>query len=192
MKLDDFNSLNNNSQDKENFLMQFMKELQSNINDFFKNTPHTQSNIVSNDSLYIVRDINDNKLSLVNVDDGEEIDIYIVDSNNNLLENTYEMTEQDFYNLSLGSNVSIQNGKCTIYTGDVQIKSPELAAKLEDMYFCLDQEKNAIFSVSDIRNKKIYLTHIEEGGYFSIPQQAYPDFKIGDLVKKINNKYVLI
>ena len=60
------------------------------------------------------------------------------------------------------------------------------------MYFCLEQEKNAVYSVSDVSDEKIYLSNTKEGGYFSIPKEAYPDFKVGDLVKNVNGKYTLI
>ena len=139
-------------------------------------------------------------MSLINIDDGNEFDIYITDSKDKLEElhtrgifdNIYKMSKEDLYSLNLGSNLTFKNGQFMPYRGNIEIKNSKAAAILEDMYFCLEQEKEAIFSVSDISDGKIYLTNTKEGGYFSIPQSGYPDFKIGDLVKNINEKYTLI
>ena len=48
-----------------------------------------------------------------------------------------------------------------------------------------------MFSVKKIDDDKIYLTNIQEGGYFSISKDKYPDFNVGDTLKKEHGKYIL-
>ena len=172
---------------KDNFFTNFINDLQKIISIFVNNSSKYISNTFLEGSIHVVRDINDNKISLVNSDNGQEVDIYIANSQdainqlnkNGIFNNIYEMSDKDLYNLDLGSNVTFNVNKCVPYHG-------------EDLYFCLEQEKNAIFSVSEISGDKIYLSNTEEGGYFSIPKANHQDFKVGDLVKNVNGKYVLI
>lgn len=201
MNLDDLNlhERNKNTATKDSLIKNLMKELQHTIKNFIKNSS-TISNDISDNSIYVVRDTNDEKLSLVNINEGSDIDIYVTYSEEKIEKlkamgvsnNIYLMSKEDFYNLNLGSNITIKNGICTPYYGEVKIKNSKAAAKLEDLFFCLEQEKEAIYSVADISDCKIYLTNTKEGGYFSIPQEAYPNLKVGDLVKNIDGKYVLI
>ena len=203
MNLDDFNSSLNKSEHQKNndnsFLSSFTEELQSLFNNLVKNLSSVNFNKLD-DSIYVVRDINDTKLSIVNTENGKESDIYIAYSEevkqqlqkDNITNNIYDMSKEDFYSINLGSNIEIKNSNCKPYYGEVKIENAEAAAKLENMYFCLEQEKDAIYSVCDISDNKIYLTNTNEGGYFSIPKEAYPDFKVGDLIKNNNGKYTLI
>lgn len=200
MNIDDFNLSTNKSnlnESSDGLLESFLKELKKIITN---NSSPSISNKLLEDSIYVVRDINDERLSLVNIENGEDFDIYIATSKiqiselnaNGISNNIYEMSEDELYDLNLGSNIIIKNGICMPYYGEIKINNPKAAAKLEDMYFCLEQEKDAQYLVSDISDEKIYLTNTEEGGYFSIPRRKYPDFKIGDLLKNINGKYTII
>ena len=203
MNLDNFNSSLNKSEHAKNnnttFLSSFTEELQNVFNNLIKNLSSINLNKLD-DSIYVVRDINDNKLSIVNIANGEESDIYIAYSQevrqqlqkDNIKSNIYDMSKEDFYSLNLGSNLEIKNSICKPYHDKVKIENAQAIAKLEDMFFCLEQEKDAIFSVCDISDDKIYLTNTNEGGYFSIPKEGYPDFKVGDLIKNNNGKYTLI
>ena len=199
MKLDNFNWLghDNNNQRENTTLANFIKDVQNVVSNFIKNTCN---NNISQDSIYVVRDINDEKISLVNIENGKNFDIYAVTSSKQIedlhskgiVDNIFEISTEDFYSLNLGSNIIIQHGKCKLYPGEINIENPEAKAKLEDMYFCLEQEKDSIYSISEISSEKIYLTDTKEGGYFSIPRDAYPNFKVGDFVKNIDGKYTLI
>lgn len=200
MNLNDFNSslnkLEQEPKNEKNFFSEFLKDFQNLITSFLKNS---QSNNLLQDSIYVIRDINDNKLSVVNIENGEESDLYIVTSKSELEElnskgifdNIYEMPKEDFYSLNLGSNLEIKGQYCTRYYGEIKIENAEAASKLENLYFCLEDEKDAIYSVSSLSDDKIYLTNVKEGGYFSIPKEAYPNFKIGDLLKQVDGKYIL-
>lgn len=200
MKIDDSNFLEHTPNTKDTTFGKIIEDLQNLVSNFLKHSSRTSSNLLSNDNIYVVRDIKDEQLSLINIQNGQEFDIYVVDSKDKIdnlcskeiLDNTYIMSKEDLYGLNLGSNVTIKSGKCIPYNGEIKIENSEAAAKLEDMYFCLEQEKDAIYSVSEISDGKIYLTNTKEGGYFSIPQEAYPDFEIGDLIRNSNGKYTLI
>ena len=202
MKLDDLNSLEHtpNTKDKDGLFTKVLEELQNLVGDFLKHSSSTSCNRLLESSIYVVRDINNEKLSLVDIQSGQDFNIYVVNSKDKIenlhskgiLNNIYTMSKEDLYSLNLGSNITIKDGKCIPYRSEIKIENSEAAAKLEDMYFCLEQEKNAIYSVSEISDEKIYLTDTKEGGHFSIPKEGYPDFKVGDLIKNINGKYTLI
>lgn len=198
MNLNDFNSLNNNNEPKNNFLGNLIDSLQNTLKNFIKNPP--SSSIDLEESICVITDINDEKLSLVNIENGQDLDIYVSYSkdkienlrNQYIADNIFEISKEDLYSLNLGSNIILKNGKCLLYQDDIEITNQEAVAKLEDLYFCLEQEKNAEYLVSNISDGKIYLTNTKEGGYFSILKEAYPDFQIGDIVKNVNGKYILI
>lgn len=198
MNLNDFNSLNNNNEQKNNFLGNLIDSLQNTLKNFIKNPP--SSSIDLEESICVITDINDEKLSLVNIENGQDLDIYVSYSkdkienlrNQYIADNIFEISKEDLYSLNLGSNIILKNGKCLLYQDDIEITNQEAVAKLEDLYFCLEQEKNAEYLVSNISDGKIYLTNTKEGGYFSILKEAYPDFQIGDIVKNVNGKYILI
>lgn len=198
MNLNDFNSLNNNNEPKNNFLGNLIDSLQNTLKNFIKNPP--SSSIDLEESICVITDINDEKLSLVNIENGQDLDIYVSYSkdkienlrNQYIADNIFEISKEDLYSLNLGSNIILKNGKCLLYQDDIEITNQEAVAKLEDLYFCLEQEKNAEYLVSNISDGKIYLTNTKEGGYFSILKEAYPDFQIGDIVKIVNGKYILI
>ena len=198
MNLNNFNSLNNNNEPKNNFLNTLLNTLQDALENFTKNS--NSSTVDLENSICVITDINDEKLSLVNIDTGEDFNIHISSSTNELeqlrnqgvSDNIYEISKEDLYSLNLGSNIILKNGQCYLYQDNIEITNQEALAKLEDLYFCLEQEKNAEYLVSNITDGKIFLTNTKEGGYFSILEEAYPNFKVGDIVKNVNGKYILI
>ena len=83
MKLDDSNSLEHSKghEAKDNILASFMKELQKVVSNFIKSSSLATANGLLEDPIYVVRDINDKKLSLVDINNGEDFDIYAITSN---------------------------------------------------------------------------------------------------------------
>ena len=173
MNIGDFfeRNIKHDSNSKNNFITDFLSVLQNSVENI-------KSRI--DGSVFVVNDINDDKLSVVNIENGEEFDILKL-----------EMSEDDFYSLNLGSGITVENGKYVPFTGELKIENRSVAAKLEDLFLCLEEEKNAVYSVTEICDDKIFLTDTTEGGHFSIPKQKYPDFQVGDLIKNENGKYVL-
>lgn len=198
MNLNNFNSINNNNEPKNNFFNNFINTLQNALENFIKNP--SSSAIDLENSICVITDINDEKLSLVNIYTGEDFNIYISSSidklnqlrNQGISDNIYMISKEDLYSLNLGSNIILKNGQCHLYQDNIEITNKEALSKLENLYFCLEQEQDAEYLVSNISDGKIFLTNTKEGGYFSILEEAYPDFKIGDIVKNVNGKYVLI
>lgn len=177
----DFNSRetnleNNKEEGRENdFISKFIKELGQELQKFINKNDNKE---LVEGTKYVVRDMNDEKASLVNIENGDEIDI-----------NAKLISKED---IDLGSAIIVKDGKYEPYDGEIQIKNKEAYAKLEEMYFNIEQEKGAVYSVSNITEEKIFLTDTKEGGYFSIPRNKYPNFKEGDLVKKEKGKYILV
>ena len=150
-------------------------------------------------NIYVITDIVDEKLTLIDISNGNEFNIHISTSNedterlNNLgiHSNIYMMPKKDFHSLDLSSNLIFKDGNYSIYNNEIIITNSDVSAKLQDMYFCLKQEEGQVYVVDKISDEKVFLTTQDGQGYFYIYQDVYPDFKVGDLVKKQNRKYLL-
>lgn len=189
MDIGHFNFLNNNNTN-DNFITEFLKSLKIAIQSF-SNYNNTQISInLSEDSIYVITDINDKQLSLTDIGNGQETNICVNFAELN--DGDYHISKEDFCILDLGKFLTIKNNSVIPLNNNVKIENESVAAKLEDMFFCLEQEKDAIYSITEISDDKIFLTDTKEGGHFSIPKEIYPDFKTGDLLKKVDGKYILL
>ena len=170
MKLSDFLERNLTNSTKANELVSgFIQELQNHLENSELN--------IEDGSKFVVTDINDNMVSLVDISNGNEI-------------KTSGFSKDVLTDLDLGSNVIFENNRFVLTGERFEITNLEAKAKLDDLYFNLEEE-GSLFSVKKIDRDKIYLTNLEEGGYFSISKEKYPDFKVGDILKKENGKYNL-
>lgn len=146
----------------------------------------------------VVKDRKDERLTLVNIENGEELDIFLAKSEQDIkrlnerysTNHIYRISEEDFYQIDLGESLSLEDGKCNVYHEKIDIKNKDAFQKLEDLYFNLKEEEGQEFTVDKITKDKIFLEG-KEGGYFSIYKKAYPNFKIGNTVKKEDGKYIL-
>lgn len=171
MKLSDFLEKNLINSTKANDLVSgFIKELQNHLE---KNNLN-----IGNGSKFVVSDINDDIVSLIDISNGNEI-------------KTSNFTKDDLNNIDLGSNIIFENNKFVITDEKFEITNLDAKAKLDDLYFNLEDEEGSLFSVKKIDDDKIYLTNTQEGGYFSISKEKYPDFEVGDILRKENGKYTL-
>lgn len=133
---------------------------------------------IGNGSKFVVSDINDDIVSLIDISNGNEI-------------KTSNFTKDDLNNIDLGANIIFENNKFVITDEKFEITNLDAKAKLDDLYFNLEDEEGSLFSVKKIDDDKIYLTNTQEGGYFSISKEKYPEFKVGDILRKENGKYNL-
>ncbi len=171
MKLSDFLERNLNSVNKTNdFVTSFINELQNHL-------ANSELNI-KDGSKFVVTDINGETVSLVDISNGNELKV-----------STFE--KETLNNIDLGSNIIFENNKFILTDEKFEITNLNAKAKLDDLYFNLEDEEGSLFSVKEIKDDKIYLTNTQEGGYFSISKEKYPDFKVGDILKKENGKYIL-
>ena len=172
-------------------MQEFIDQLQEFIN---SNNP-LRNNV--EESICVVKDRNDEKLTVVNISNGEEFDIFVAKSKedkaklhqSNITNNLYQISKEDFYHINLGSNISLKNDQCKLYKEKIKITNKEAFAKLGELYFNLKEEEGQIFIVDKITDEKIYLKG-KEGGYFSLYKQAYPNLKEGDILKKEKGEYV--
>ena len=158
----------------------FMKELAEIFDKESENT-RMKDDIGTQNTIYVVKDINDSNVLLVDTNTGENLDV-------NLSRNV-NISSNDFYSIDLGSNLILKNGKFEKYDGILNIKNDKAKRELEDLYFNLQEEEGQKFIVKDIDEEKIYLSNVIEGGYFSIYKMNYPNIKVGDILKKENNTY---
>lgn len=171
IKLSEFLEKNLTNSNKTNdFVSDFLQELKSHLNKAELN--------IENNSKFVVTDINNNTVSLIDISNGNELE-------------TTDISKEDLNNLDLGSNIIFKDNKFALTNEKFEITNRDVKLKLEDLYFCLEEENNDLFSVQKIDDNKIYLTNLEEGGYFSISSEKYPDFKVNDILKKVDGKYTL-
>ena len=143
-------------------------------------------------------DLENEKITLLNPENGKEEDVYIYTSNETLeklhnqgiYENIYKMNKLDFYNLYSGQKVQLNGDKCELYNGEIDIKSDDAWYKLDDLYGVLRDNENTNFVVQKITDDKIYLTHENGSGSIYTYKELYPDFCVGDIVKRVNGKYI--
>ena len=146
----------------------------------------------------VVYGLENEKITLLNPENGKEENIYIYTSNETLeklhnqgiYENIYKMDKLDFYNLYSGQKVQLNGDKCELYNGEIDIKNDEAWYKLDDLYGVLRDNENTNFIVQKITDDKIYLTHENGSGSIYTYKELYPDFCVGDIVKRVNGKYI--
>lgn len=224
MKLGDFN---NNGLGKDfdfknsfsNFVSNFVNELSSylqNIQDK-KDNKESVSNFnkemqeyyderdgimnttnLEEEKTYVVSDIKDNTINVVDIENGNEIKVYISTDNETLeklnsdgiYDRIYGMDKSEFLNLNLTDNVIMKDEKLYSNSEKIEIQNNLALRLLEDLYMGERETEGKQYEVAEIKGNKIYLTNADgTGGYFSIHKELYPDFEVGDIVKKNNRKY---
>ena len=206
-----------NNKEVNNLLSDFIKELtkalnkneeKSNTNsieEFEKKLNQVKENRqeinnskeISENDICVVYGMKDNKLTLINIENGKEFDIYITISQEDRkkleekdINNICQMNKNDFYNIDLGSKLIVKNNKFEIYNGELNIKDQEAFNKLDEMYSAIKEDENKNFIVKEITDEKIYLTYENGEGNIFIYKELYPELKIGDIVKKQEGKYI--
>lgn len=217
MNLGEFGRNILNNKEVNNLLSDFIKELTKTLNkneeksntnsieEFEKKLNQAKENRqeinrskeISENDICVVYGINDNKLTLINTENGKEFDIYVTTSQEDRkkleekdINNICQMNKNDFYNIDLGSKLIVKNNKFEIYNGELNIKDQEAFSKLDEMYSAIKEDENKNFIVKEITDEKIYLTYENGEGNISIYKELYPEFKIGDIVKKQEGKYI--
>ena len=192
MNLGDLKELGNNNETLENDVANFMEELSNALE-----TKDTDLNLTE-EKTGVVYGYKDEKITLLNIDDGKEFDVHIAiseDVRRALIEqgiqeeNIFMMDKWDFYNIDLGTKIKICNGKCQVYNGEIEIKNQDAKYAIEELNNNIMEDEGENFLVKEIKDNKIYMTYEDGGWYFYTYQELYPDLLEGDKVKKVNGKY---
>lgn len=147
---------------------------------------------------YVVSDIRDNTINVVDIENGNEIKVYISTDNETLeklntkgiYDKIYEMEKSDFLNLNLTDNIIMKDDKLYSNSEKIEIKNNLAWRLLADLYMGEKETEGQRYEVAEVKENKVYLTNVDgTGGYFSIYKELYPDFKVGDIVQKNNRKY---
>ena len=150
--------------------------------------------------IYVISDITDNKLSIVDISNGFETEIYVKTGDENLDVYTndnygpyYTMDELTFMNLNLTDAIQFNNDILSFYKEDFEITNIDAWNLLADLFDLEKISEGQEYEVVEVSDFKIFLTNADgSGGYFSIYRELYPDFTVGDIVKKIDKKYIKI
>ena len=204
MNLDDLKNLGKDlSKNKtfDNMITSFMKEL-SNVLQKSTNAENIiHSNEISNnfeegevDFIYGLRDEN---VILLNPNTGEQKSIYIATSNKEketlnskgIYDNIYEMDKDIFHRLDFGDKLIMRNGNFEIYNDEVEIKDDKTWFLLDDMNGQRKKYDNTNFIVKEEQGEKFLLTHENGKGHIYIYKDIYPDFKVNDIVTRVDGKY---
>ena len=224
MNLGDFNikdlgkNLNSNNS-FSNFVNNFINELSNYLQNFKDKEQNNQSvdsvykemqeyydererimntTNLDEDKTYVVSGIRDNAIKVVDIENGNEIKVYIsTDSetldklnSNGIYDRIYQMDKSEFLNLNLTDNIIIKDDKLYSNSEKIEIKNNLAWRLLSDLYMGERETDGQRYEVVDIKENKVYLTNADgSGGYFSIYKELYPDFEVGDIVQKNNRKY---
>lgn len=147
---------------------------------------------------YVVSGIRDNTVNVVDIENGNEIQVYVATDNETLKKlndsgiynRIYTMGKSEFLNLNLTDNIIMKDNKLYSNSEKIEIKNNLAWRLLSDLYIGEKETEGQRYEVAEIKENKVYLTNADGiGGYFSIHKELYPDFEVGDIVQKNNRKY---
>ena len=168
MELGDFKKLGKNileSDTLNNIVTSFIKEL----SDFLEKSK--TNGIIENNTTNIeegeinfIGDISNERLELLNPNTGEQKNVHIAISeeikqnlnSKGITSDIYEMDKKDFYDLSIGDKVIMNNGKFKEYNQEIDIKDDKIWFVINDIKSSLKKFENLDFTVEKIDNDKIY------------------------------------
>ena len=152
-KLSDSNKTNN-------LVSDFIKDLQNHLENAELN--------IENGSKFVVTDINDDMVSLVNIENGDEL-------------KTSNFRKDDLINLDLGSNVIFKDNKFSLTNEEFEITNLNAKSKLDDLFFNIDEEEGSLFSVKkiDVNN---YISWKE--GYLQFASEP-----LSNILKRLSRYY---
>ena len=204
MNLDDFKNLGKEllkNKTFDNMISSFMNELSHALEKVHK----TQSNISNRENLNNFEDgevnfvygLRDENIVLLNPNTGEQKSIYIATSNKEketlnskgIYDNIYEMDKGTFHKLDFGDKLIMKNGNFEIYNDEVEIKDDKTWFLLDDMNGQRKKYDNTNFIVKEDQGEKFLLTHENGKGHIYIYKDIYPDFKVNDIVTRVDGKY---
>lgn len=147
---------------------------------------------------YVVSGTYDNAIKVVDIENGNEIKIYVSTDNETLkrlnesgiYNRIYTMDKYEFLNLNLTDNIIMKDNKLYSNSEKIEIKNNLAWRLLADLYMGERESEGQRYEVAAIKENKIFLTNADGfGGYFSIHKELYPDFEVGDIVQKNNRQY---
>ena len=137
-------------------------------------------------------------IKVVDIENGNEIKIYVTTDNESLkrLKNEgiynkiYAMDKSAFLNLNLTDNIIMKDNKLYSNSEKIEIKNNLAWRLLSDLYMGEIETEGKQYKVEEIKDNEVYLTNADGTvRYFTIHRELYPDFKVGDTVQKNNRKY---
>jgi len=206
MDFRDLNDLSKNRDEKESISINNTTDTNQSIIDFkakieaIKNNTKELNNsqVLEEGKIYAIQGISNEKLQVVDIKDGYNFDVYISINeetlerlkDNGITNKIYEMSKENFYTLEQGDNITIENGKCVPYEGEIKITNDKAREILDELYFNLKNEEGRNYVVTDIKDEKIYMQDTEYSVEYQVYKEVYPDWKIGDVITRQNGKYI--
>lgn len=137
---------------------------------------------------YVVSGTYDNAIKVVDIENGNEIKVYVSTDNENLkklnsngiFDRIYTMDKSEFLNLNLTDNIIMKDNKLYSNSEKIEIKNNIAWRLFADLYMGERESEGQRYEVAAIKENKIFLTNHKE---------LYPDFEVGDIVQKNNRQY---
>lgn len=177
----------------------FIKELSDSLEKNNKMKANNNNQILNfqEGEINFVYGLHDENVVLLNPDTGEQKSIYIATSNEvkeklnsqGIYNNIYEMDRQTFYDLDFGNKLIMKNCNFEVYNGEVEIKDDKTWFILDDMNGQRKKYDNTNFVVKEDQGEKLLLTHENGKGHIYIYKDVYPDFKVNDILTRVDGKY---
>ena len=157
-------------------------------------------------SIYMIKDINGERIVLINVKDGDKfpIDVYStkyekeMQYESGLYSSMHEMSKEDFEKIFIGGCLIVENGKYIPYNGKYEVGSDNAKKEIEKIHNEIETEAKSrqegdIFAVNYVYNRTVGLLNLRtrrETKDTNIPKELRENIDTGDFIKIENGKYV--
>lgn len=190
---------NNKNEKEDNINGKNINEINTEVQDYHNEREENMNVIkLKEDKTYVVSDISDNSINVVDIENGDEIKVYVSTddenmkklNNDGIFNKIYKMDKTEFLNLNLTDNIVMKENKLYSNSNKIEIKNNLAWRILSDLYMGEKETEGKQYKVTELKEDKVYLTNADgTGGYFSIHKELYPDFEVGDIVIKNNREY---
>ncbi len=158
------------------------------------------------DSIYMIKNINGDRITLINVNDGDKfpIDVYGTEYEkemryeSGLYSSMHEMSKENFEKIFIGGCLIVESGKYIPYDGKYEVGSDKAKKEIEKIHNEIENDEKSrqegdIFAVNYVHNRNVSLLNLRTGKETkdtNIHKELRENIDTGDFIKIENGKYV--